>query len=418
MNTLCRIMSAWALTLAFATPAFAGWTRVLDVPASDVFSLTSNGDTMAVALVATVYTSTDAGISWKPSTIVAPDLNQVRTVLVHNGRLYAGTDRQGVFVSDDLGTTWAGYSQGISGLGAFVITKLLVSGDSLYAATDGGGAWVRNLHSGAWIHFGNEIDADQGGNMTTIAVGGSRLFAAGGFNGTVFYRDPGQTDWTQSLLFNDRLGPGLAGLAAIWTGRRWVVGSNIGIFHSATGQEPWTYVDFGIHPTLFVGLAMSGNDLFASFGAGGGTLITMSRDDGVTWQSVDSLFSVFVYDIACQGKTLYAGRVDGLWRRSIDSVVSTPPDLTPSRLTFAIVGAQPVGNLVRFKFDLPEASSIAIEVFDVAGRRVGETIHEARPAGHGEIAWDAGRLATGVYHARLTAGGRQATTRLVRAGRS
>ena len=416
MKAVATILSGGALIAlaALAPPASAQWTRVLDVPSTDVFSVTSNGDTLAVAQVSTVSVSIDTGVTWKTSAVVAPNLNRVRTVLVDRGRLYAGTDNQGVFVSDDLGTTWANYSQGISGLGAFVITKLIVSGDSLYAATDGGGAWVRNVHAGTWSHFGNEIDLDQGGNMTTIAASGSRLFGAGGFNGTVFVRDPGQTDWTQSLLFNDRLAPGLAGLAAIWTGRRWVVGSNIGIFHSVTGQEPWTYVDFGIHPTLFVGLATSGNDLFASFGAGGGTLISMSRDDGVTWQNVDTLFSVFVYDIARQGPTLYAGRVDGLWRRSIANVVATPPEITPSRLTFAIAGAQPVGNHVRFAFDLPEASLISIEVFDIAGRRVGEAIHETRPAGHGEAAWDATLLRTGVYHARLVAGTRHATVRLLR----
>jgi hypothetical protein len=160
---------------------------------------------------------------------------------------------------------------------------------------------------------------------------------------------------------------------------------------------------------------MNGADLYASFGAGGGTLISRSRDDGVTWQGLDTLFSVFVYDIGREGKTLYAGRVDGLWRRSIDSVASTPPDVTPSRLMFAIIGAQPVGNRVRFGFDLPEASPVTLEVFDVAGRRVGEAIHETRPAGHGEIAWDAEALPVGVYHARLIAGGRHATLRLVHA---
>jgi len=53
-------------------------------------------------------------------------------------------------------------------------------------------------------------------------------------------------------------------------------------------------------------------------------------------------------------------------------------------------------------------------VFDVAGRRAGDSIRDRRPAGHGEIEWDASHLTAGVYHARLTAPGRQATARLVR----
>lgn len=417
MNAVSRVIPASAaLLVVVALPgsAPAQWTRVPQVPTSDVFTVSANQDTLVAGLDSTVFVSTDAGVIWSQSATVAPGLNAVSSVLVHDGRLYAGTDRQGVFVSDDLGGTWTGYNEGLGGLGSFDIAELVVHGDSLYAATIGGGAWVRHLGSGPWIHFGDQIEALQASNMTAIAAGGSRLFAAGGFNGTVFYRDPGQSDWTLSLLFNDRFAPGLAGLSAIWTGRRWVVGSNIGIFHSATGQEPWTQVDFGIHPVLFVGFAQLGEDLFASLGAGGGTLITRSRDDGVTWQNVDTLTSVFTYRLAGHGTTLYAGRVDGLWRRSIADVDSSPGGLPPTSLAFAIAGSHPVvGDGVRFAFELPEQGPIEIEVFDVAGRRVGRVIRETRPAGPGEVGWDAGRLATGVYYARLTWAGRQATTRLV-----
>lgn len=403
------------LWLALAAPARAQspWTRVPEVPIDDVYTLWAGADTIAAGLDSTVVVSTDGGATWKQSAIVAPGLNAVSSVLIDRGRLYAGTDRQGVFISDDLGTTWNAYSEGIVGLGALDVVQIIVQGDSLYLATVGGGAWVRNIHAGPWSHFGNQIEVFQASNMTAIASNGSRLFAEGGFNGTVFYRDPGQADWTLSLLFNDRFAPGLAGLTAFWTGHRWLVGSNIGIFHSPTGQEPWSYVDFGFRPILFVGFAKLGNDIFASLGAGGGTLIAMSRDDGVTWQGVDSLFSAFVYKLARVDTTLYAGRVDGLWRRSIANVASAPPP-APAHISLAIAGRQPVlGSGVRFAFDLPTRGPTTIDIFDVRGRRVGGVGVEVRPAGHGEITWDASRLANGVYYARLAEEGQRATLRFV-----
>jgi photosystem II stability/assembly factor-like uncharacterized protein len=399
--------------LAFPALASAQWARVLDVQPTDMFTVWANCDTIVAGADSVVYISTNAGTTWKRSAPVAAGLFQVDAVLVRNGRLYAGTQQNhGVLVSDDLGDTWSDYNQGLSGLGSLDVIELISRGDSLYLATVGGGAWVRDVHSGPWIHFGNQIEAFQASNMTTIAAGGSRLFAAGGFNGTVFYRDPGQPDWTVSLLFNDRFAPGLAGLSAFWTGHRWLVGSNIGIFHSPTGHEPWTLVDFGIRPILFVGFAASGPDLFASLGAGGGTLIAMSRDDGVTWQGVDSLFSAFVYRLARVGTTLYAGRVDGLWRRSIAGIADVPDSPTP-RLAFAIAGLNPVRDQVRFVFELPTAGPIAIDVFDVRGRKVGEVTREMRPAGRGEIGWDVSRLASGIYYARFTAAGHHATARVV-----
>ncbi len=411
-------LGAIALVLvALAAPASAQWTQVPDVMASNVFSVSTNGDTIVAGADSFAYVSTNAGANWKRSARVAAGVTSVRRVRISNGRLYAGTDRfdgpgQGVFVSDNLGDTWSAFNQGLLGPGSNDITDLLIRGDSLYAATDGAGAWVRNLTSGIWSRFGNAFDSQP--QTAAIAAGESRLLACSGFNGSVFFRDPGQADWTLSLLFNDRFAAGLAAQSAAWNGRGWVVSSNIGVFHSTTGQGPWTFVDFGLNPLFFTAFATRGTDLYVSLGAANGTLIALSHDDGVTWQGLDTLASAQTYDLARQGTTLYAGRVGGLWRRSIANIVSVPGGDAPSRLAFAIAGSQPVGDRVRFQFELPEAGSVAIEVFDVAGRRVGDGIRDARPAGHGEIDWDAGRLPAGVYHARLTAAGERATARLVR----
>jgi hypothetical protein len=389
------------------------------VTASDVFSVSTNGDTIVAGADSFAYVSTNAGATWKRSVGVAAGVSSVRRVRIRNGRLYVGTGRfetsgQGVFVSDDLGDTWSDFSQGLAGPGSHDITDLLIRGDSLYAATDGSGAWVRNLTSGTWNRFGNAFDSQP--QTTAIAAGGSRLLACSGVNGSVFFRDPGQADWTLSLLLNDRFAAGLTAESAAWNGRGWVVGSNIGVFHSATGESPWTFVDFGLRPLFFTAVVTRGTDFFVSLGAADGTLIALSHDDGFTWLGLDTLAGAQTYDMALQETTLYAGRVGGLWRRSIANVASVPGGgKAASHLAFAIAGSQPVGTRVRFRFELPEAGPIAIEVFDVAGRRVGDTIREARPAGRGEIEWDASRLAPGVYLARLSAARERAMARLVRA---
>jgi photosystem II stability/assembly factor-like uncharacterized protein len=375
-----------------------------------------NGDTIAAGGDSSVYVSIDAGSTWKGSATVTANGFDVERVRMRNRRLYAGTRRAGVFVSDDVGDTWSDFNQGlVGGIGnsQLDIIDMLIRGDSLYVATEGGGAWVRNLTAGTWQPYGNEFAPDQATNMTLIAAGGSRLFAAGGFNGTVFFRDPGDPDWTLSLLFNDRFAAGLAALSAVWTGTRWVVGSNIGIFYSALGESPWTFSDPGAGRPLFtVPIAMAGHDLIANFGAFSST-ISVSHDDGGTWQTLEIL-PMPVTGLAVVGNTIYASRTDGLWRRPIADLVSVGGSSAPSRLTFAIAGSQPIGERVRFAFELPESGPIAIEVFDLAGRRVGNAIRENRQAGHGESEWDARRLAPGVYNARLTAPGGRAVARLIR----
>jgi len=313
------------VALCAASPVAAQWNPVTALPNTTLYSVWVNGDTIAASADSVVYISSDAGGTWKTSATVAEGLFSVERVRVRNGRIYAGTRRKGVFVSDNLGDSWSDFNQGlVGGIGnsQLVIVDMLIRGDSIYVATEGSGAWVRNLAAGTWVPFGNAFGPAQATNMTLIAAGGSRLFAAGGFNGTVFYRDPGDPDWTLSLLFNDRFAPGLAALSALWTGTRWVVGANIGIFFSANGQEPWTFSDPGAGSPLFVvPLAQHGHDLYANFGAFTSS-IAVSNDDGTTWQPLETL-PVPVTGLAVHGDLLYASRTDGLWRRTVTTAIET-----------------------------------------------------------------------------------------------
>lgn len=314
----------FVLTLLAAGPAAAQWTRVPDVPASNIVSVWANGDTIAAGADSIVHVSTDAGATRKHSAKVVAGVTSIQDEWVRNGRLYAGTFGQGVFVSDDLGDTWVAFNQGLVG-GIFdsqlFISDLLVHGDSLYAATAGAGVYARDLTSGTWHHFGEVFEPNAASNTNGITAGGARLLVSAGANGMVFFRDPGDAEWTRSWLNNVGLAPGLAALSAVWTGKGWVVGANTGVFCSALGQEPWTFVDVKLG-TLFVAtFATRGRDVFAAFGTGGQTVIAHSADDGASWKVLDTQPAVFVSGLAMSGTELYAARFDGLWHRSTMTVV-------------------------------------------------------------------------------------------------
>jgi len=398
--------------VSLARPASAQWTRVSQIPAVTIFSVSVNGDTIAASADTVVFVSTNTGGTWKRSTKVTTDGLQVQRVKVRNGRIFAGTRRRGVFVSADLGVTWTDFNQGLVGgvdNSQLAIIDMLIQGDSIYVATEGAGAWVRNLKSGTWQKFGNVFEPAQAAGMTFITAGGSRLLAGGGFDATVFHRDPGQADWTASPLFSNAIGSGVEPVNAIWTGSRWVVGTIAGLFLSATGAAPWTPVDPGAgFPLFIIPFAMHGSDLWAEFGSS----IAVSHDEGSSWELLESVpFSSFT--LAVQGNTLYASRIDGLFQRSLGEVASVPK--SDPHLTFAVVGAQPVRHDVRFRFDLPSPARAVIRVYDLAGRRVGAAVDGAYSAGTNEVAWDAQELPPGVYHAHLSVGSRTETVRLVRA---
>jgi len=66
----------------------------------------------------------------------------------------------------------------------------------------------------------------------------------------------------------------------------------------------------------------------------------------------------------------------------------------------------PFRQSTTIEFDLPEATSVRLSVYDVLGRRVETILNERRPAGRHEVRWNGQQqsLSSGVYFLRLEAG--------------
>jgi hypothetical protein len=412
--------AAFAIALLVAaSPAAAQWERVVDLPASNVFSLSTKGDTILAGTDTSVFVSTNAGTSWHHSPRPAAGVGAIMAVVMRNGRLFAGTFGQGVFISDNLGATWQAFNQGLVGgilNSQLQVSELQVRGDNLYAATEGAGVYVRGLAGGGtWSPLGTALEDNQDPNVSSLVLGGPRLLALAGGNGQVYFNDPGDVDWTQSSLRNAGLFPGVQGQQGVFTGSGWVVGTNSDLFISASGQEPWTRSRLGLGGLNWSAFATHDQFLFGAFDIVSDVnvaVIEHSEDDGATWHVLDVLLNEFVFKLAFSGTELYAAQVDGLWRRAT-STVSVPGSEAPSALHFALAGPQPVGDAVRFRFELPEAGSASIDVFDVSGRRAAAPARGSWSAGVHEVSWNAQALGPGVYEALLTAGGRHAVVRLV-----
>lgn len=103
----------------------------------------------------------------------------------------------------------------------------------------------------------------------------------------------------------------------------------------------------------------------------------------------------------------------------VPGYISAAPGALPDRLVVHAPAPNPFNPQVTLRFELPRAVDAAVlEVFDVAGRRVRVMTANSLPAGTGEFTWDGSaddgqRLPSGLYLARLSAGGEQSTQRLV-----
>ncbi len=99
------------------------------------------------------------------------------------------------------------------------------------------------------------------------------------------------------------------------------------------------------------------------------------------------------------------------------------PDLTavdgPAGLGHALLGVypNPFNPSTRVSVRVAAESLVRVDIFDAAGRRVRSLLNDVRPAGDHMITWDGrsddgGRVGSGVYHVRYSAGGFMATRKL------
>jgi photosystem II stability/assembly factor-like uncharacterized protein len=410
-----RPLALGLVILAAAAPALAQWGPVEEIPPTRIFSVSAKGDTIAAGADTAVYVSTDAGKTWRRSSKPVTGVAAIEGVAIRNGRLYAGTFGQGVHVSDDLGVTWHPFNEGL--VGGFQdsqldVTDLQLRNDILYVSTAGAGVYLRNLTGGGWQPFGDVFEPNQDSDVDGFGLGGDRLLALAGSNGQVYFNDPGATDWTQSHLDNIGVHAGVHAQSAAWTGTGWVVGTNVGMFRSAAGQEPWTRLNLRLGPLVWTALTTQGHHLYAAFDTPMTAVIAESVDDGATWLFVETQPNVFVQKLAIGGGSLYAARADGLWRNPFN-VTGVATEESPNSLRFALAGAQPFGDRTSLRFELARAERISIEIFDVRGRRVGDRIEGEFSPGPHELPLNALDLGSGVYLARLTAGGQHKVVRLV-----
>ncbi len=222
---------------------------------SPIATLTDGCASRVVALTAAPFIKNDPAASgWRQ---LGPEGGRVYALLVNDGKVYAGTDGGGVFVSSDNGQNWKA-TRGIRG---FQVFSLAAFNGNLFAGTTGGQIFISTDGGQNWEFYGGGIPT----NITTydFAVSGGRLYAA-------------------------TLGDGV-----------WRMGDN-----------PYTWEragTTGLTNLLVYTLAVSGANLFAGTAGGG---IHVSTDGGATWRTANTGITVpRIRSIAVDGGKLYASTI-------------------------------------------------------------------------------------------------------------
>jgi uncharacterized membrane protein len=208
----------------------------------------------------------------------------------------------------------------------------------------------------------------------------------------------------------------------------WVDGTEPGTTISAGGLNiPWAVSDDGeivvgfcsfdgspFNTTGFVWTPSTGVVGVNQFLQDNGVLV----DPNFTIQNLTAMTpdgtKVFGY-----GQMLTPPYTQRAFRINIPKVVGVSPATPAARIELASPIPNPSSSVTRMELALPVAANVDLSVYDASGRRVATLLHSDLPAGRRSVTWDGheasgGRVAAGLYFARLVTPQGSALRRIIR----
>ena len=351
------------------------------------------------------------------------------------GRVYVGgffTRAGGVSANsvarfDPATNSWSalgtGANNGVSGeVFALVVDgqgRIYVGGDF----TRAGGVSANNVarfdpQANSWSALGtganNGISGDEtpfsGPSVSALAVDGQgrvyvggRFTSAGGVSANSVARfDPQANSWSAlgtganngvtDTLPPDFVLPGIVGALAVDGQGNVYVG---GAFTRAGGVSANNVARFDPQANSWSALGTGANN-----GVGG---ITSTISVGVNTFAVDRQGRVYVggnFTTAGDVVSAYIAR----WNSAASRIEQISADV-PKTFLLEQNYPNPFNPSTTIRYQLPVASEVKLEVYDVLGKKVATLVSERQAAGYYQYVWNANGLTSGVYFYRLQAGG-------------
>ncbi len=158
----------------------------------------------------------------------------------------------------------------------------------------------------------------------------------------------------------------------------------------------WFFYDYST--PLYGGIALTDD----------GRIFVDSRNTG--WQDLTGALAGL--EIVGVESTLLVATADhGTW--FLDGLLTAVGDQPPRPLLTLVAIPNPFNPATTLHFAVPQAAPARLTIHDLGGRRVATVLDRDLPAGPGAVVWRPQGLSSGVYVARLVAGGSETVARLV-----
>lgn len=287
------ILNHTVVLLAFlltCIEAHAQWP-IFELPGNDYDVVVAKGDTIFAGGPAGIYRT----INGNSYTDLSNGIRQwptIKDILIYKNKIFVTTIYDGLFVSEDNGTTWKTFQNGLNYRNG--LYKMCVSNGYLFVS--GGREMYRTL-----IDRDNwQVVLSVNGGITEIAGNGKNIFAATSPVGVYFSTDSGNT-WTRRNdgipFFDENTFFAIRTIGVNADNDLYIGVINFGVYKYFSAENRWRQSSVGIkevengEPTYYYGLKTIGKNVIVGAQTQGKVYLSTNRGESF----IDISDNTFLY---------------------------------------------------------------------------------------------------------------------------
>ncbi len=342
----------FTLFFFFCLSSSAQW-QLVHTGSAQVWAMTNKGNILYAGDLNGIYYSDDFGASWAVNTC---QCNYVRNIVFWDSIMYVTSDYDGVFKSNDNGSTWVSIDSGIANpTQAWSLThndSLLILGTSgsfsgdkatIYISSDSGSTWTNVL-----VLTSQDV-------FYSFSILGNEIFA-GVLPSGLYYSDDKGATWTlkNGIISAKHLGLGDTNLLC------GVTGGIGGTYLSTDKGISW----LNVLPVQY-GYCFASYEQFTFTGNSNG--FYYSTDNGYTW-TADNLglpATKHIISICVIDSIVFAGTDQGeIYKKDVTTINTQATDV-PDQMHSVFVFPNPTNDVLNIRFKSNE--EYRFQLFNVLG---------------------------------------------------